>query len=118
MTPSSPRPRFACWHEIGLLALVTAVLTWAGLTDRAFLSRSVQVELPTHAWDLALLALPMTLIILTGGIDLSIGATMALAAVVLRLGYEAGSRHPARHPLGRAPHPRGPRVRRLALEPR
>lgn len=81
---------FHGWHEVGLLVLVAAVLVWAGLTDPAFLSRRAQVELSAHVWELALLALPMTLIILTAGIDLSIGATMALAAVVLGLGYEAG----------------------------
>ena len=40
-------------------------------------------------WELALLALPMTLIIITAGIDLSVGSTMALCAVVLGLAYEA-----------------------------
>jgi rhamnose transport system permease protein len=33
----------------------------------------------------------MTLIVLTGGIDLSVGATMSLAAVALGLGLEAGA---------------------------
>jgi rhamnose transport system permease protein len=90
MTARTARPGFRYWHEVGLLVLVGVVLAWAGATAPAFLSRRAQVELSGHVWELALLALPMTLIILTAGIDLSIGATMALAAVVLGLGFEAG----------------------------
>lgn len=90
MTAAAPRQRFQSWHEVGLLVLVAAVLTWAGVSDPAFLRLRTQVELSAHVWELALLALPMTLIILTAGIDLSIGSTMALAAVVLGLGFEAG----------------------------
>jgi rhamnose transport system permease protein len=90
MTASASTRGFHWWHEVGLLVLVGAVLVWAGVSDPAFLSARAQVELSSHVWELALLALPMTLIILTAGIDLSIGATMALSAVVLGLGYEAG----------------------------
>jgi rhamnose transport system permease protein len=81
---------FRWWHEVGLLVLLVGLLVGAGVADRAFLSRSVQLELSTHAWELALLALPMTLIVLTAGIDLSVGAMVALAAVALGLTYQAG----------------------------
>ena len=56
----------------------------AGRLSPAFLSAPAQVELSTHVWELALLALPMTLIILTAGIDLSVGSTMALVRCGLR----------------------------------
>ncbi len=39
---------------------------------------------------MAILALPMTFIIITGGIDLSVGSTMALAAVTLGMLHKAG----------------------------
>jgi rhamnose transport system permease protein len=81
---------FRYWHELVLGALLTGLLIAASLADPAFLSISVQMELSTHIWELALLALPMTLIIVSGGIDLSVGAMMALSAVILGLSYEAG----------------------------
>ncbi len=48
-----------------------------------------QLDIGRHAFELALLALPMTLIIISGGIDLSVGSTMALASVALGLLYQA-----------------------------
>lgn len=90
MTTGRSRGGFRGWHEVGLAGLVVALLAWAGWADPAFLSLRTQTILSSHVWELALLALPMTLVILTGGIDLAVGSTMALAAVVLGLGYEAG----------------------------
>ncbi|OIP04876.1 MAG: ABC transporter permease [Armatimonadetes bacterium CG_4_10_14_0_8_um_filter_66_14] len=84
------RQRFAYWHEILLAGLLSCLLVWAWRTDPAFVSRDAQVELSTHVWELALLALPMTLIVITAGIDLSVGSAMALCAVTLGLTYEAG----------------------------
>ena len=81
---------FPYWHEAGLVLLLLALVVWARFVDPPFLAPATQAELSSHMWELAILSLPMTLIILTGGIDLSVGATMALSAVVLGLGYEAG----------------------------
>ena len=81
---------FRYWHETILAVLLIGLLVTARLADPAFLSVAAQTELSTHVWELALLALPMTLIIITAGIDLSVGAMMALSAVVLGLSYEAG----------------------------
>jgi rhamnose transport system permease protein len=77
------------WHEMILGGLLVALLVAAGMSDNGFIKPATQLELSTHVWDLALLALPMTLIIVTAGIDLSAGSTMALCAVVLGLTYEA-----------------------------
>lgn len=90
MSTPARRRSFAYWHEAGLSALLGVLLLVAGRLDPAFLSLPTQVELSTHVWELALLALPMTLIIITAGIDLSVGSAMALCAVVLGLAYEAG----------------------------
>src|SRR5689334_18945731 len=80
--------RFPYWHDITLVLLLLGLLIFAHFTDRTFLNPSVQRDLSTHVWELALLALPMTLIIITAGIDLSVGSTMALSAVVLGLAFE------------------------------
>lgn len=82
--------RFTGWHEAILGLLLLGLLLAAYRVDPTFLSRDAQIELSTHVWELALLALPMTLIIITSGIDLSVGATMALAAVILGMLYKAG----------------------------
>ena len=73
-----------------LLLLLVGLLLAAGHISPPFLDPSTQTELSTHVWELALLALPMTLIITTGGIDLSVGSTMALCAVVFGIGFRAG----------------------------
>lgn len=85
------RASFAFWHEGVLLALLIGLMAWAGWTDASFISPRTQVELLGHVWELAILAVPMTLVIISGGIDLSVGSTMALCAVVLGLAHEAGA---------------------------
>lgn len=78
-------------HQVVLGALLVALFALALRLDPGFVARGVQLELSTHAVELALLALPMTLIMISGGIDLSVGSIMALAAVALGLLYEAGA---------------------------
>lgn len=77
-------------QEAVLLLLLVALLVTIGQISPPFLDPSAQSELSTHVWELALLALPMTLIITTGGIDLSVGSTMALCAVVFGLTFRTG----------------------------
>jgi rhamnose transport system permease protein len=80
---------FPYWHEVILAILLIALLVAAHFIEPRFLRWNTQVELSRHLWEIALLALPMTLIILTAGIDLSIGSNMALCAVALGMAYEA-----------------------------
>jgi len=77
-------------QEAVLLLLLIGLALTAGRLSPAFLAAPAQIELSTHVWELALLALPMTLIILTAGIDLSVGSTMALSAVVFGLSFAHG----------------------------
>ena len=77
-------------QEAVLLLLLVGLLLTAGRLSPAFLAAPAQVTLSTHVWELALLALPMTLVILTAGIDLSVGSTMALSAVVFGLCFAHG----------------------------
>jgi rhamnose transport system permease protein len=81
---------FPYWHETILALMLVGLLIAAGVIDRAFLSIEVQRGLSGDLWGIALLALPMTLIIITAGIDLSVGSAVALCAVVLGLTYEQG----------------------------
>jgi rhamnose transport system permease protein len=87
--------RFEHWHEVVLVVLLGALLAYAAKTEPRFLSVTAQVDLSTHAWELALLSLPMLLIIVTGGIDLSVGSALALCAVVLGLTFERWGSLPA-----------------------
>jgi rhamnose transport system permease protein len=90
-TPAKKRGAgFAFYHEAVLVLLIVAVLILARILAPDFLAASTQLELLTHVYETALIALPMTLIIITGGIDLSVGSTMALSAVVLGLTFQAG----------------------------
>ncbi len=77
-------------QEAVLLLLLIGLALTAGRLSPAFLAAPAQIELSTHVWELALLALPMTLIILTAGIDLSVGSTMALSAVVFGVSFAHG----------------------------
>lgn len=77
------------WQEAALVVLLAALGILAATLDPKFLEPKVQGDLIALVWELALLSVPMTLIILTGGIDLSVGAAMSLAAVGFGLSHEA-----------------------------
>src|SRR3990170_3941036 len=77
-------------HEVVLASLVVALGIYAAVVDPTFLTVRAQALLSTHAWELAIVAVPMLLIVISGGIDLSVGAALALCAVVLGLLFERG----------------------------
>ena len=79
--------RFPFWHELVLGALLIALLVAGGLLNPPFLKLRGQLLLSRHLWEFALLALPMTLVILTGGIDLSIGSAMGMCAVAFGITF-------------------------------
>lgn len=82
--------RASAAHEAGLAALLVALLAVFWRLDPAFLSGRVQAGLLPQIGETALLAVPMTLIVIAGGIDLSVGSAMALASVALGLAFRAG----------------------------
>ncbi len=88
--PRAGKRHFRWWHEAVLIGLAAGLMGWASLAEPGFVSRDTQLALSTHVWELALMALPMTFIIITAGIDLSIASTLALAAVTLGLCFQAG----------------------------
>jgi rhamnose transport system permease protein len=95
LVTAPPRPKlwadgFPYWHELALLIMLIGLMTFAGMTDPRFVRPATQLSLSSKVWELAILALPMTLIIVTSGIDLSVGATMSLSAVTLGMSWRAG----------------------------
>ena len=74
-------------HETVLLALLLALLAYAKATDPGFLDGGAQVKLFKSHAELALIAIPMTLIILTGGIDLSVASAAGLCSVMMGIAY-------------------------------
>ena len=81
--------RFRWWHELIIAALLAGLLAAAGQLIPAFLKLNSQLLLSRQLWEFAILAPGMTLIIITGGIDLSIGSTMGLCAVAFGMSHAA-----------------------------
>ena len=76
-----------------LLALIVLCVTFSLLTD-SFLEGANLTNVAVQSTILLLIALPMTLIIMTEGLDLSMGAVLTLANVVLALVAVLGSVYP------------------------
>lgn len=70
-----------------LLILIISVLVLSTRTDR-FLTLSNILNQGRLLTEVGLVALPMTLIIITGGIDLSVGATFGLSAIMLGYSWQ------------------------------
>ena len=84
-TPKRKLPRWLMRHETLLaVILVIALLALGAFNDRFLTVENIlnQGRLMT---EIGLIALPMTFVIITGGIDLSVGAIVGLCAV--SLGY-------------------------------
>jgi rhamnose transport system permease protein len=87
-----PRRRLADlpWADAVLLvALLIAFVVMSQLSP-AFLTASNLFEVTRFSAEIGFLALGMTLVIITGGIDLSVGAVLGLSGIVLGLLTTAG----------------------------
>src|SRR5690242_15168459 len=73
-----------------LTALLIVVCLVMGRLSPVFLQPDNLLEMTRHMVEVGLVALPMTLVILTAGIDLSPGSTMGLASVILGLAWRGG----------------------------
>ncbi|MDR1612567.1 MAG: ABC transporter permease [Planctomycetota bacterium] len=71
-----------------LLTLIVLLFVFDHLTDGVIMKRNVIFRLTENVMEVGLIALSMTLVIATGGIDLSVGYAMALAAIMMGLTYE------------------------------
>jgi rhamnose transport system permease protein len=87
---SSSGARFNVTQELVLLvALAVALAVLAVLTDR-FMTVGNLLNQGRLMTEVALVALPMTFIIITGGIDLSVGSIMGLTAILLGIFWQGG----------------------------
>lgn len=87
--PSKPKfaetrlGRFVFSQEFILLVITLIAVTILATRNANFLTaRNLSREV-VLLFEVALMALPMTLIIITGGIDLSVGSTFGLSAIIL-----------------------------------
>ncbi len=71
------------------MLLLACLLAGAGIAMPRFLDVGSQLLLSRHLWELAILSLGMTMIIITGGIDLSVGSCMGLCAIAFGCCYTA-----------------------------
>ncbi|GMU37005.1 MAG: ABC transporter permease [Phycisphaerae bacterium] len=78
-------------RPVVLTASLAGFLTIAGRLEPGFIAGATQLELATQVFETALLAVPMTLVLISGGIDLSIGATMALSSAAFGMSFESGA---------------------------
>ena len=74
----------------GVLLALVGLLAWGTLRYDNFLSAYNLLELLRYNAMFALIALGMTFVIMTGGIDLSVGSVVALASVVSALASPYG----------------------------
>ncbi len=85
LAAEKPRPRPRVFRELGLLALLLLVIGIFWTISPAFRSPENFRNVLRDQAPLAILATGMTLVILTGGIDLSVGSVVALSGVTLGL---------------------------------
>ncbi len=87
MSSAPPRPRFGLrlGESFGLVGVLAGLVLIFGLLGRNFLSAATFQQIANQVPALTVLAVGMTFVILTGGIDLSVGSTMAFAGAVLGL---------------------------------
>jgi rhamnose transport system permease protein len=79
----SPASRWLIRHETLLAAILVFALAILGLFNERFLTIDNLLNQGRLMTEVGLLALPMTFIIITGGIDLSVGSIVGLCAIML-----------------------------------
>ena len=93
---SNTKINFASFRELGLLIFVVLLSGAVQVRNYSFLTFENINDLLANASILAILSIGMMMVILTGGIDLSIGSNMALTGMVAALFI---SNNPSLHPL-------------------
>jgi len=81
--------RLATWEALLLTVLIALILTgWS--TSDVFMQGSTITLIITNIMEKALMALPMTLIIIGGEIDLSVASTLGLSSAIVGKTWEHG----------------------------
>src|SRR4028118_1366905 len=88
-TATAPRFRFRLRREYGLLVLLVLVMVDLSRTIPATAFSDNLWGVLRNQAHLGVLAVGMTLVILTGGIDLSVGSIVALAGVSMGIAWKA-----------------------------
>ncbi|HTR12091.1 MAG TPA: ABC transporter permease [Roseiarcus sp.] len=83
MKPVRRMPRWLARHETLLAAILAIALIVLGAFAQVFLTPDNLLNQGRLMTEIGLIALPMTFIIITGGIDLSVGAIVGLCAIML-----------------------------------
>ncbi len=81
------------WEALLVLLLLIGVVIGSVLSPYFLSSFNLEDALPSNIMEIAIMALPMTLIIIAGEIDLSVASLLGLTSVVLGLLWQSG------HPL-------------------
>ncbi|MDB5052466.1 MAG: transporter permease [Bacilli bacterium] len=85
----SKKPKFTITYiKILIVLWIGLIALFAVLSDGVIIKPSVLFGLTENVVEVGLMALALTYIITTGGIDLSVGSTMALSAIMLGMTYE------------------------------
>ena len=102
VTPAGavPRRRFTFTRTIGLALLLALELAGLGVLVPGYLDPGSLLDTSRTFVETGILALGMTFVIVSGGIDLSVAALLALVSVVMGLSYQAGLPLPAAMLLG------------------
>ena len=82
-TTTSTRRPFVVSQELVLLVALVVALAILSVTANRFMTVGNLLNQGRLMTEVALVALPMTFIIITGGIDLSVGSMMGLTAILL-----------------------------------
>jgi len=88
--------KIAKFRELGLLGFIVVLSVFIQLRNPNFLTLENINDLLTNTAILSILAVGMMLVIVTRGIDLSIGATLALSGMIASMTVKA---YPSIHPL-------------------
>src|SRR5713226_6107715 len=78
------------WEALLVLLLLIGVVIGSVLSPFFLSSFNLEYALPSNIMEIAIMALPMTLIIIAGEIDLSVASLLGLTSVVLGLLWQRG----------------------------
>ena len=81
--PARKAPRWLARHETLLAVILLVALAGLGAFNERFLTLDNLLNQGRLMTEIGLIALPMTFVIITGGIDLSVGAIVGLCAIML-----------------------------------
>ncbi len=106
LNPGSGRARFGVTYQLALFVLLVFLIVLFGILQPVFFSPDVLFNVTAIIGEIGIMALAMTFIITTGGIDLSVGYTLQLSAIVFGSVYAADAqRRRRRRPGGRSRAP-------------